>query len=514
MGIENLIAHGITPPSSGEDQSTINQRMISLKALMQQQQLGALQLAQAKRAEAFDQNTRDWMQGQMGGQQQQPQLGNIDRTMAGAQPQPAGAIPQAPQAQAKAPEIGVRGVAPGLDLQALIQHKFSIGDVAGAQALQQLSLKNEETRSIAAKNNAQAGDYNAKVRELKRAEYAQALNAALNAPDDQIEKVLRQEEARLVKDGVISPEEAKTQDTFPGRAVLKQHYEALMNPEALTKIAGEQATQQRAAAIAPSQLAESQAKANVAKVKSDQYNLYGTTKAENVTEEGQAAQRAQTKSYQNAELGLSAGRLNLERARNGREQDIYNQTYGPNSNENLRGVEPRLRVQVSAAAQKATDEHTKAAAAQRDMETFLQAAKSGNKEAYAYLSPEGVLTLNTGRGVSRVNRQEIDAYAGAGSLYDQLAGKLGKAVNGRSVSADVLKDIGNLHSSIASNADTTFNEKIRSINQNNKSNYPELPARSSGGTSTGGGVIVQHSESTGAYRHSLDGGKTWLPGNK
>lgn len=180
---------------------------------------------------------------------------------------------------------------------------------------------------------------------------------------------------------------------------------------------------------------------------------------------------AETTQRDRAAAANASGNLGVSQARNAREQQVYEQTYGAGSNEALRGVDPKLRTAATSAAQKAADEYTKSQSAERDMQTFLDAARAGNKEAHAYLSPEGVLTLNTGRGVSRVNRQEIDAYAGAGSLFDNLAGKLGKLTSGQSIPKAVMDDIETLHKAISGNSAATYNSKLGSINQNYRSNF-------------------------------------------
>lgn len=188
------------------------------------------------------------------------------------------------------------------------------------------------------------------------------------------------------------------------------------------------------------------------------------------------------------------GTLGVEQAKNARDQQIYNQTYGAGANQALVGVEPKLRVQATAAAQKAADEHGKAAAAQADLQTFIDDAKNGNKTAHAFLNAEGVLTLNTARGTVRVNRQEMEAYAGAGSLWDQAVGKVGKLTSGQSIPPEVLKSIEELHAHIAGNADDTYNAKLSSINQNYHSNFQAAPKRASTGAApalpTGGGKTI------------------------
>jgi hypothetical protein len=210
------------------------------------------------------------------------------------------------------------------------------------------------------------------------------------------------------------------------------------------------------------------------------------------------------------ELSIQGGHLSLDAQRNQREQDIYNQTYGPGANEALVGVDPKLRTQATSAAQKAADEHLKAQAAQQDMKTFLDLAKSGNKEAHAYLSPEGVLTLNTARGVTRVNRQEIEAYANAGNLFDNIAGKVAKLTSGQSVPVSVLKDIEVLHQRIAGNADAAYNAKLQGINQNYHSNFKPIGQGSASSSSAVPDPVKNALKNTPAGIHTLSDGSKWL----
>lgn len=130
----------------------------------------------------------------------------------------------------------------------------------------------------------------------------------------------------------------------------------------------------------------------------------------------------------------------------------------------LKGVAPHLVGPASAAAEKAGDEYANAVAAANDMKTFVDLARSGNKVAYAYSPTEGVLTLNTARGVKRVNMAEIGSYAGAGSAADRLQAFFGKQLKGASIPEDVLNDMESLHESIAGNARTAYGNKLKNVN--------------------------------------------------
>ena len=77
----------------------------------------------------------------------------------------------------------------------------------------------------------------------------------------------------------------------------------------------------------------------------------------------------------------------------------------------LANVPAHLVAPASAGAEKIGQEYADAVAAGDDMNTFLSLAAQGNKIAYSYAPTEGVLTLNTAKGVKRVNLPEIQSYA-------------------------------------------------------------------------------------------------------
>jgi len=127
-------------------------------------------------------------------------------------------------------------------------------------------------------------------------------------------------------------------------------------------------------------------------------------------------------------------------------------------------VPPHLVPTAIADYNKASEANAEAQSAANDMQTFTNLARSGNKIAYAYSPVEGVLTLNTGRGVKRVNMSEIESYGGAGSMADKVRSFFGKATSGASIPANVLDDIDQLHTQITANAADLYSRKVSSIN--------------------------------------------------
>lgn len=206
--------------------------------------------------------------------------------------------------------------------------------------------------------------------------------------------------------------------------------------------------------------------------------------------ERQTRMLEETVAQHKAENTLRGRQIDIEGSRNQREQAIYDQTYGAGANEALVGVEPKLRTQAVSAAQKAADEYNKGVSASQDIATLISEARKGNKAAYANIPIEGVLQITTSRGTTRINRQELDAYAGAGSLYDKLAGKLGKWTSGASIPSDVLKDMEDMHKAFADNSAQNYDRKLASINQNYHSNFK--PVGNTAKADTGAGLSTGH----------------------
>jgi len=163
----------------------------------------------------------------------------------------------------------------------------------------------------------------------------------------------------------------------------------------------------------------------------------------------------------------------------------------------LANVPPNLHKDVLDKVQKVQDDYTTAQQAADDMQSFIDAMRSGNKQASAYIDTEGVLTLNTGRGVKRVNQAEIASYEGAGSIYDRVVGALKKGTTGVGKSDSVINDIEQLHQTIINNATGARDRKLKSIDATYRSGFAPT------GTSAGprAGIVI---DPAGGEHHVKD----------
>lgn len=204
----------------------------------------------------------------------------------------------------------------------------------------------------------------------------------------------------------------------------------------------------------------------------------GMTPDQQATTAGQDAARAETAAQHVLTNKHEEARIGLERARNVREQAIYQQTYGEGANEALKTVEPKLRVQATSAAQKAATEFQTAQRASDAIESMISMVRSGNKAAGSNLPIVGAETLQALNGIKRINRTEIEQYQGAGSLLDKISGRVGKIVAGQPIPADILNDIEEMHKVLRSDSEKQYREKLDSVNQNYHSAFkPAIPER-------------------------------------
>jgi hypothetical protein len=200
--------------------------------------------------------------------------------------------------------------------------------------------------------------------------------------------------------------------------------------------------------------------------------MFASTPTEQITAQQAAATAAATEKQHGVQNAFEQTRINIEKQRQAREENIYQQTYGAGANQSLVGVDPKLRTQATKEAQKMGDDFAKAQAAADQFQSLVDLTKSGNKAAGSNLPLIGVETLNAINGIKRINKDEIKQYGSAGSLYDKIVGKLAGAAIGQPISADVLKDIEAMHNTLRQNSEAEFTSRRKGLNDVYKSNFP------------------------------------------
>lgn len=167
-------------------------------------------------------------------------------------------------------------------------------------------------------------------------------------------------------------------------------------------------------------------------------------------------------------------------AAEGRARANIEHEFATKNNAALANVPTHLVPPATEAAQKANKEYADAKSVSDRMNATMEAAKKGNVVSYQIIPQEGTLQLTTSQGVHRINRTEIDQYAGGGSLWQRLEGHLGKALTGKSIPDSVLNDMAEIQKIQAEGAKSRYENSLASINQTYGSTFQPVEMKGLG----------------------------------
>lgn len=281
----------------------------------------------------------------------------------------------------------------------------------------------------------------------------QSANAVLNAPVEQKDSIYQAERARLIQSGI-------PQDQIPPQRppddILKAHALSAMT-------------------------VNQQVEAAAAKRKQDWEESQGAAVEK---QELKSFMDNPPKGYDRSPAGFAKWKASLAPIA---QIAVINATQRGNDAA-VANVPAKEAPKARADFAKVGQEYAGAVQASEDMKTFIESMRNGNKVAYSYAPTEGVLTLNTGRGVKRVNMAEIKSYGGAGSTWDRIQAWFGKHVSGASIPDDIIGDMEDLHGAIAGNAKNAYSNKVKVINKTYGSSFEpvDLENKTPKTPSTGG----------------------------
>jgi hypothetical protein len=158
---------------------------------------------------------------------------------------------------------------------------------------------------------------------------------------------------------------------------------------------------------------------------------------------------------------LHAQQVRLEGIRTDLEQNKYKDLKSAEAaHPELAGVPENTRRFAVDEAVKIGDDAAKNLQTVQTGKDIIKEALAGNKAASAMIDTQGNLVLMGPQGFHRViNRPE-----NAGNAWDQMAGKVGKGINGVGQTESVLKDLNRTFDVVGSNVQNTFNSRITNLN--------------------------------------------------
>lgn len=141
------------------------------------------------------------------------------------------------------------------------------------------------------------------------------------------------------------------------------------------------------------------------------------------------------------------------------------------------GVAPAGIAAAQTQATKLDQDYIKAKSATDAMGALLDLAEKGNKAAGVNVPLVGVETLNAINGIKRINSAEISQYGNAGSLLDEVQGKLGKLTKGKPMPQDIIDDVRELHQTLGQQGYQNYTNGLSSLNDRTGAKFqPNIPA--------------------------------------
>jgi hypothetical protein len=111
--------------------------------------------------------------------------------------------------------------------------------------------------------------------------------------------------------------------------------------------------------------------------------------------------------------------------------------------------------------------------------------------------------------VKRLSGPTLAGNEAPGSIAQDIEGKIQKWAGNGPMPPEILNDFRQLNETLAAGALDTYKNRLATLSRYGAQAKPNPALVGQGG---GAPPIVQHSPSTGQYRYSTDGGKTWQPG--
>lgn len=177
---------------------------------------------------------------------------------------------------------------------------------------------------------------------------------------------------------------------------------------------------------------------------------------------------------------IQAGKVAVATAEGQARANIEHE-FAVRNNAALANVPTHLVPPATAAAEKVNKEYADAKSVADRMAATMDAARKGNVVSYQIIPQEGTLQITTSQGVHRINKTEIDQYAGGGSLWQRLEGHFGKALTGKSIPDSVLNDMADIQKIQAEGAKSRYENSLSSINQTYGANFKPVEMKGLGG---------------------------------
>jgi hypothetical protein len=141
------------------------------------------------------------------------------------------------------------------------------------------------------------------------------------------------------------------------------------------------------------------------------------------------------------------------------------------------------------------------------LRAMIDNANAGDKMSARMLPLEGALEITTANGVHRINRTEVDQYAGGGNAFDRLEGQLKGATTGVPFTKGIMASMKNLADIQEKGAYQNYKDAHASATRRYHLEDEQPLPEPGGGAPSGGGEYSRTATGKNGEKYGLKGGK-------
>lgn len=175
------------------------------------------------------------------------------------------------------------------------------------------------------------------------------------------------------------------------------------------------------------------------------------------------------------------------------------------------GVAPAAVTAVQNSAMKLDQDYAGAKAATETLGRVLDLAGQGNAAAGANVAPLGAAGIAAVNGIKRLNPSLVESYGNAGSILQDIQGKLSHWEGTGPLPKGLLDEVRELHQTIGQQAYQTYTDNLNSLNTRSGSKFQ--PTLGPPNISKAGGIppaVQSVLANAPAGIHKLSDGTTWV----
>ncbi len=201
----------------------------------------------------------------------------------------------------------------------------------------------------------------------------------------------------------------------------------------------------------------------------------GQSPNEQITTGLTASAQAQTASHNKAVEATERGNLAVRQGEAALAAKKFEAEYGANAPDAVKGMAPADRRKAQAQADKVDADYLKHQELARNLQTAIDASKTGNLTAGGQISKLATGEQNALMGIRRMSPADVAAIPGAAPLLSRISGQIDAAMEGGAkMTPGMIKDVEDFGKIVQGNMDSAHIEALKAVDSNHGSHFANV----------------------------------------